>query len=87
MVFNQPLTLHVGEDNNVTFLNCKFNRSISIYNGMDLSKHHSLHPENMELQNSRISLLDKLRNLRDKCININLSKTVEDTVVVKTKTK
>lgn len=54
---------------------------------MDLSKYYSLHSENMELQKSRIALVESLKILRDKCININLSKTIEDTGVVKTKRK
>lgn len=59
----------------------------TIYNGMDLSKYHSLEPKNMELQKSRIALVESLRILRDKCINISLSKTIEATGVVKTKRK
>lgn len=52
----------------------------TIYNGIDLSKYHSLDPKNIELQNSRISLIEKLRELRDKCININLNKSIQDTL-------
>lgn len=54
----------------------------TIYNGSDLTKYYSLNPENLELQSSRVSLIKKLRQLRDNCININTTelKEVENTL-------
>lgn len=62
----------------------------TIYNGVDLTKYNCLNPKNLELQKSRISLVEKLRELRDNCINVNSNelKEVENTLnnrsVVKT---
>lgn len=49
----------------------------TIYNGVDLTKHYFLNPKNLELQKARISLIEKLRELRDNCININFSELKE----------
>lgn len=49
----------------------------TIYNGVDLTKHFSLNPKNLELQKSRITLVEKLRELRDKCVSINLTELKE----------
>ena len=65
----------------------------TIYNGVDLTKYYLLNSENLELQKVRISLVEKLRELRDNCIKINSIelKEVENTLnnrsVVKTMKK
>lgn len=59
-----------------------FNSPNTIYNGVDLTKYYRLNSENLELQKSRILLVQKLRELRDNCIKINSTelKEVENTL-------
>lgn len=64
-----------------------------IYNGIDMSNNKEINSDLVNLQKTRIYLVEKLRKLRDNCININLSelKEVENTLnnrsIVKTMKK
>lgn len=54
-----------------------FNSPKTIYNGVDLANCNLITNDNVELQKSRILLVEKLRELKDNCININSTELQE----------
>lgn len=90
-LINSKTEITIENKNNNDVLG--FTSPKTIYNGVDLSNYYCITPHTLELQKARISLIEKLRKLRDKCISINSTelKEVENTLnnrsVIKTMKK